>query len=63
LLDTYKFERWAAASILRTDFYDFSNALHERIEVLGLRVATAQGWNRSHVVAIFIAVNHHRERP
>ena len=62
MLDTPEFERTALiAFILEAQLYDLASALHERVEALGLRVATAQGGNSGDVLAFFVFFDQHRK--
>jgi len=64
LLDAYEFQRAGFTPIVffcQTQFDRFASALHERVELLRLGVATSQARNCRDKIAIFVALNDDRE--
>jgi len=58
LLNAYQLERFdLIGTILQTQLNDLASTFYERVEALGLSVATAQGRNRGDVMAFFVALN------
>jgi hypothetical protein len=42
---------------------DFPHAFHQRVEILGLSVATSKGGDHCHVVIFFISLDDNSELP
>ena len=61
LLDADEFERGAALIIFQAKLDDFAHSFHESVEILRLRVATAQGRNGSDIVVVFVPFDDDRE--
>lgn len=55
MLNANKFEGGSATVVLQAERDDFTNALHQSVEVLGLSVAAFQDGDSGDIVAIFIA--------
>ena len=49
--------------VFEAEFDNFAHSLHQCIEALCLRVATAQCRNRGHIVAAFVFFNEYRKLP
>ena len=47
--------------VLQTKFNDFTCALHEGVEALGLSVTTAKGGNSGDEITFFVLLNQHGE--
>jgi len=47
--------------VFQAELYDLSHSSHERVQILGLGVATTQGGNGGDVVIFFIALDNDSE--
>jgi hypothetical protein len=61
LLHTNEFEGTDTVPIFQAQLNHFPSALHERVEVLGLGMTSAQGGNGGDVIAVFVTLNDDRK--
>jgi hypothetical protein len=61
-MNAYEFERANVIVIVfQAKFNDLTHTFHEGVESLGLGVTTAEGGNRSDVIAFFVLLNQYGE--
>ena len=62
MLNAYELQGLGCAVIIfQAQLHDFSDALHEGIEILGLGVAAAQGGDSANVITFFVLLNDNGE--